>query len=231
VAVLGYGLARQRAIFYASILLFPYDDMVYAQTADLQNFYPSSILESGCDTLFTWAARTALLGVYLTGTTPFKEIFCHGMVRDSYGQKMGKSLGNGIDPLDVIQGLSLEALHEPLYDGLLDDNQITKAKAGHKKDYPNGIPQCGTDALRFAMCAYSGKGSNRRIFKKKYTPFWGRLLNTHLTGNDFSLDVQRVKGYRNFCNTIFNTTKFALLQLKTSFVPEPNPKVSKIFFI
>jgi valyl-tRNA synthetase len=82
------------------------------------------------------------------------------MVRDSYGQKMGKSLGNGIDPLGVIQGTPLEALHEPLYEGILDEKQIAKAKAGHQKDYPDGIPQCGTDALRFAMCAYSGKGVN-----------------------------------------------------------------------
>jgi len=99
-----------------------------------------------------------LLGTHLTGTMPFKEVYCHAMIRDAHGRKMSKSLGNVIDPIDVIQGLSLEALHEKLYEGNLDEREIGKAKVGQKKDFPKGIPQCGTDALRFALCAYSGGG-------------------------------------------------------------------------
>ena len=99
-----------------------------------------------------------LLGVRLTGEMPFKEVYCHAMIRDAHGRKMSKSLGNVIDPIDVIQGLSLEKLHEKLHEGNLDDKEIEKAKAGQKKDFPKGIPQCGTDALRFALCAYSGGG-------------------------------------------------------------------------
>ena len=97
--------------------------------------------------------------VHLTGKMPFKEVLCHAMIRDAHGRKMSKSLGNVIDPLDVIQGLDLEALHQKLYEGNLDEREIQKAKAGQKKDFPKGIPQCGTDALRFALCAYSGGGA------------------------------------------------------------------------
>lgn len=101
-----------------------------------------------------------MLGIKLTGQVPFKEVYCHAMIRDAHGRKMSKSLGNVVDPLDVIQGLPLEALHQKLYEGNLDEKEIAKATAGQKKDYPKGMPQCGTDALRFALCAYSGGGKS-----------------------------------------------------------------------
>ena len=100
-----------------------------------------------------------ILGLRLTGEMPFKGVLCHAMIRDAHGRKMSKSLGNVIDPIDVIQGLSLENLHEKLHEGNLDAAEIEKAKAGQKKDFPKGIPQCGTDALGFALCAYSGGGN------------------------------------------------------------------------
>jgi hypothetical protein len=99
-----------------------------------------------------------LFGIKLTGRLPFKEVLCHAMIRDAHGRKMSKSLGNVIDPLDVIEGIPLEALHEKLYEGNMDEKEIAKAMSGQKKDFPKGIPQCGTDALRFALCAYSGGG-------------------------------------------------------------------------
>ena len=128
------------------------------QTADFEKFYPTSMLETGWDILFFWVARMVMLGIRLTGKVPFDEVLCHAMIRDAHGRKMSKSLGNVIDPLDVIQGLTLEELHEKLYEGNLDAAEIEKAKSGQKKDFPKGIPQCGTDALRFALCAYSGGG-------------------------------------------------------------------------
>lgn len=136
---------------------------------DLQNFYPSSLLETGWDILFFWVARMVLLGIKLTGKVPFNEVLCHAMIRDAHGRKMSKSLGNVIDPIDVIEGLPLEALHEKLKEGNLDEKEIIKATAGQKKDFPKGIPQCGTDALRFALCAYSGGGSCSCRFKKSYS--------------------------------------------------------------
>jgi valyl-tRNA synthetase len=98
-------------------------------------------------------------GIHLTGQMPFKEVYCHAMIRDAHGRKMSKSLGNVIDPIDVMEGCTLDALYEQLKAGNLDDKEIAKARAGQAKDFPKGIPQCGTDALRFALCAYSAGGS------------------------------------------------------------------------
>jgi valyl-tRNA synthetase len=193
------------------------------QTPDLRTFYPGSLLETAWDILPFWVARMVMLGIRLTGQVPFKEVFCHAIVRDAHGRKMSKSLGNVVDPLDVIQGLSLEALHQKLYEGNLDNSEIAKAKSGQKKDFPNGIPQCGADALRFALCAYSGGGNVPRIFPSDDN----QLMR--LTGRDINLDILRVEGYRKFCNKIFNATKFAMLKLDEAFVPAPNPKVSFAF--
>ncbi|KAL5522197.1 VAS1 [Sanghuangporus sanghuang] len=170
------------------------------ETDDLRHYYPASMLETGWDIIFFWVARMVLLGIELTGKMPFKEVFCHAMIRDAHGRKMSKSLGNVIDPVDVIQGVSLEKLHEQLLEGNLDEKEIAKAKTGQKKDFPKGIPQCGTDALRFALCAYTS--GNR----------------------DINLEILRVEGYRKFCNKIFNATKFALLKIDEAFVPEPKAK-------
>ncbi|CCL98448.1 uncharacterized protein FIBRA_00446 [Fibroporia radiculosa] len=181
--------------------LWPFSIMGWPQeTFDLKTFYPTSLLETGWDILFFWVARMALLGVHLTGKMPFKEVLCHAMIRDAHGRKMSKSLGNVVDPIDVIQGLSLEDLHQKLYEGNLDEREINKAKAGQKKDFPKGIPQCGTDALRFALCAYSGGG------------------------RDINLEILRVEGYRKFCNKIFNATKFAMLKLDADFVPQSSAR-------
>jgi hypothetical protein len=164
------------------------------QTSDLRNFYPSSILETGWDILFFWVARMVLLGIYLTGSMPFREVLCHAMVRDPHGRKMSKSLGNVIDPLDVVHGLSLEALHEKLYEGNLDEKEISKAKAGQKKDFPKGIPQCGTDALRFALCAYSGGGalSSTLILDAFLTVGLGCSRSRHQFGNSACGGVSKI---------------------------------------
>ncbi|CAG8502365.1 16095_t:CDS:10, partial [Acaulospora colombiana] len=172
------------------------------ETEDLKNFYPTSLLETGWDILFFWVARMVMMGIKLTGQVPFNEVFCHAMVRDAHGRKMSKSLGNVVDPVDVIQGISLEKLHAKLYEGNLDRREIEKAKAGQKADYPNGIPECGTDALRFALCAYTS------------------------TGRDLNLDILRVEGYRKFCNKLWNATRFALMKLGEDFHPKPNSRKS-----
>jgi valyl-tRNA synthetase len=100
-----------------------------------------------------------MLGVHLTGKVPFNEVFCHAMIRDAHGRKMSKTLGNVIDPIDVIEGADLQVLHDQLRMGNLDEKEIAKAQSGQKKDFPKGIPQCGADALRFALCAYSATGT------------------------------------------------------------------------
>lgn len=111
----------------------------------------------------------------------------HPIIRDAHGRKMSKSLGNVIDPMDVICGISLEDLHKQLYDSNLDPKEIDKAIAGQKGDFPSGIPECGADAMRFALCSYNTQS------------------------RDINLDILRVQGYRFFCNKLWNAVKFALL--------------------
>ena len=137
--------------------------LTHLQTPDFKAFYPNNVLETGWDILFFWVARMVILGIHHTGKIPFKEVFCHAMIRDAHGRKMSKSLGNVIDPIDVIEGIALEDLHLKLYEGNLDEKEISKAKTGQKKDFPKGIPQCGTDALRFALCAYSSGGQSHSV--------------------------------------------------------------------
>ncbi|XP_022120831.2 valine--tRNA ligase isoform X2 [Pieris rapae] len=156
------------------------------ETEDLKAFYPTTLLETGHDILFFWVARMVFFGQRLMGKLPFKEVYLHPMVRDAHGRKMSKSLGNVIDPVDVVTGITLEELHAQLAESNLDPREIEKAKQGQKQDYPNGIPECGTDALRFALCAMT-------------------------QGRDLNLDILRVQGYRFFCNKLWNATKFALM--------------------
>ncbi|KAM6968176.1 valine--tRNA ligase [Aplochiton taeniatus] len=165
------------------------------ETQDLNVFYPGTLLETGHDILFFWVARMVMMGLKLTGQLPFKEVYLHAVVRDAHGRKMSKSLGNVIDPLDVITGISLEGLHAQLKEGNLDAVEAEKAKQGQQADYPGGIPECGTDALRFALCAYTSQG------------------------RDINLDVNRILGYRHFCNKLWNAVKFAMRTLGDNFVP------------
>uniref|UniRef100_A0A4W5M726 valine--tRNA ligase n=1 Tax=Hucho hucho TaxID=62062 RepID=A0A4W5M726_9TELE len=167
------------------------------ETQDLSVFYPGTLLETGHDILFFWVARMVMMGLKLTGKLPFKEVYLHAVVRDAHGRKMSKSLGNVIDPLDVITGISLE-----LQDSNLDPVEVEKAKQGQKSDYPTGIPECGTDALRFALCAYTSQG------------------------RDINMDVNRILGYRHFCNKLWNAVKFAMRTLGDNFVPSEKAQES-----
>ncbi|QLQ80223.1 hypothetical protein HG537_0D02240 [Torulaspora globosa] len=183
--------------------LWPFSTLGWPEkTKDMETFYPFSMLETGWDILFFWVSRMILLGLKLTGSIPFKEVFCHSLVRDAQGRKMSKSLGNVVDPLDVIRGIKLDDLHAKLLLGNLDPREIEKAKTGQKESYPNGIPQCGTDAMRFALCAYT------------------------TGGRDINLDILRVEGYRKFCNKIYQATKFAMMRLGDDYQPPAKEQLS-----
>ncbi|XP_062978383.1 valine--tRNA ligase [Elgaria multicarinata webbii] len=183
--------------------LFPFSIFGWPNSSeDLQVFYPGTLLETGHDILFFWVARMVMLGLKLTGKLPFREVYLHAVVRDAHGKKMSKSLGNVIDPLDVITGITLEGLHAQLLESNLDPAEIQRAKQGQKADYPSGIPECGTDALRFALCAYTSQG------------------------RDINLDVNRILGYRHFCNKLWNATKFAIRGLGDGFQPPPSAELS-----
>eukprot|EP00927_Polykrikos_kofoidii_P012600 TRINITY_DN15448_c0_g1_i1.p1 TRINITY_DN15448_c0_g1~~TRINITY_DN15448_c0_g1_i1.p1 ORF type:complete len:1130 (+),score=196.99 TRINITY_DN15448_c0_g1_i1:503-3391(+) len=168
--------------------LFPFSVMGWPdKTADMDAFFPTSLLETGHDILFFWVARMVMMSLGLTGKLPFHTVYLHAMVRDAHGRKMSKSLGNVIDPLEVIDGISLPALNDKLREGNLPEKEVAKAIEGQKRDFPEGIPQCGADALRFGLLAYT------------------------LQGRNVNLDINRVVGYRQFCNKVWNATRFGLL--------------------
>ena len=156
---------------------------------DLQRYYPGALLETGHDILFFWVARMVMMGMKLTGQVPFKQVFLHSLVRDAHGRKMSKSLGNVIDPINVIEGITLDGLHGTLLGGNLDAKEVEKAKAGQTADFPDGIEECGTDALRFALVAYTSQG------------------------RDINLDIKRVVSYRHWCNKLWNAIRFAMINL------------------
>ncbi|CAH2313907.1 valine--tRNA ligase, mitochondrial isoform X1 [Pelobates cultripes] len=181
-----------------SSALFPFAMLGWPNhTKDFQEFYPNSLLETGSDLLFFWVARMVMLGEQLTGQLPFREVFLHSMVRDAHGRKMSKSLGNVLDPLDVMTGISLEGLQQKLKSGNLDPQELKMSEAGLLKDYPRGIPECGTDALRLALCSH------------------------RVQGDDINLDVGSVLTVRHFCNKVWNGVKFVLSALGEGFTPLP----------
>ncbi|KZF26102.1 valyl-tRNA synthetase-like protein [Xylona heveae TC161] len=178
--------------------LWPFSTLGWPKkTHDFENLYPTSVLETGWDILFFWIARMVMLGIKLTGQVPFKEVYCHSLVRDSEGRKMSKSLGNVIDPLDVMHGISLQALHDKLLVGNLDPKEVATATKFQNTSFPDGIPECGADALRFSLVAYT------------------------TGGGDISFDIKVMHGYRRFCNKIYQATKYALGKLGDDFVPKP----------
>ncbi|XP_061003133.1 valine--tRNA ligase, mitochondrial isoform X3 [Dama dama] len=181
-----------------SSALFPFSALGWPrETPDLAHFYPLSLLETGSDLLLFWVGRMVMLGTQLTGQLPFSKVLLHSMVRDRQGRKMSKSLGNVLDPRDIISGVELQVLQEKLRDGNLDPAELAIAATAQRKDFPHGIPECGTDALRFTLCSH------------------GAL------GGDLHLSVSEVLSFRHFCNKIWNALRFILNALGEEFIPQP----------
>lgn len=187
--------------------LFPFSVFQWpTQTPDLAKFYPGALLETGHDILFFWVARMVMMGMKLTGEVPFMQVFLHSLVRDAHGRKMSKSLGNVIDPINVIEGITLDGLYQTLLGGNLDPKEVEKAASGQRADYPDGIEECGTDALRFALVAYTGQG------------------------RDINLDIKRVVSYRYWCNKLWNAIRFAMINLGDAFQPSASLDVPSLPF-
>jgi valyl-tRNA synthetase len=170
--------------------LWPFSTLGWPEkTVDFEKLFPTSVLETGWDILFFWVARMVMLSLHLTGKVPFTEVYCHSLIRDSEGRKMSKSLGNVIDPVDIMDGITLEKLHEQLRTGNLDPKELKMAEKYQKTSFPQGIPECGADALRMSLVGYT------------------------TGGGDISFDVSVIHGYRRFCNKIYQATKYVLGRL------------------